>query len=131
MNLVIKTRDLDLTPALKEWIDEKVGGLERFVAKYEEGGDVLCEIEVARTTKHHHKGDVFSAEISLHMPGRKLRAEDQDFDARVAVDRARDKMQRELVKYKEKSGLTGKALRQIGNAGKKAMRRLVWWRNKS
>ena len=35
MNIIIKTKNLELTPALKEWIDEKVGGLGKFVKRFE------------------------------------------------------------------------------------------------
>ncbi len=130
MKITIKTKNLELTPALKEWIEEKIGGLKKFTDRYESEGKKLCEVEVARISKHHQKGDVFSAEVNLHLPGRDIRVEDQDFDVRVAVDHARDRLQHELVKYKEKGGLTGKALRHMARISKETMRRVMWWREK-
>ena len=130
MNIQIKTKNLELTPALTEWIHEKIGGLEKFVERLEKEGEILCEVEVARTTKHHNKGDVYYAEVNLHLPSRKLRAEDHDFDVRVAVDKVRDRLHRDLMKYKNKEGLTGKALRHMARISKKTMRRIMWWREK-
>lgn len=130
MNITIKTKDLVLTPALKEWIDDKIGGLGKFVERYENKGQLLCEVEVARSSKHHNKGDVYYAEVNLHMPGRNLRAEANDSDARVAIDRVRDTIQHDLIKYKDKEGFTGKALRHMARASKFAMQKAFWWRNK-
>jgi len=104
MKLHIKSTKLEVTPALKEYIEEKISALEKFVGKYDEEGAVEVWIEVARTSGHHHKGDVFRADADLRLPGKILRAEDEDFDIRVAVDRVRDKLKREIEKYKtEKS----------------------------
>ena len=101
MNITIKATGLDLTPALKEFIEEKVGALQKLVAKFDENDSVLAAVEVSRTTKHHYKGDVFRAEINLELPHKMLRCEDNDSDIRVAIDRARDVLKREIVKYKE------------------------------
>ena len=133
MQITIKTKNLDLTPALKDWIDDKIGGLEKFLQKYEEQGQILCEVEVARTTKHHNKGDVFYAEAHLNLPGGRLRAKHQDFDARVAIDKVRDMLQRDILRHKEKRGISGKAMRHLSRFGRGAAGaagKLVWWRNK-
>src|SRR6185436_6155308 len=98
MHITIKTKELELTPALKEWIEDKIGGLGKFVIRHEEQGKLLCEVDVSRITKHHNKGEVFSAQVNLHMPGRNLRAEANDFDVRVAIDRVRDTIQHDLIK---------------------------------
>jgi ribosomal subunit interface protein len=130
MQLTIKTRDLDLTPALKEWIDEKIGSLDKFMTRFEEQGDVLCEVEVSRASKHHHKGDVFYAEAQIMLPGRRIRATHQDFDARVALDKVRDTLHREILKYKEAGNPAGRAVRRLARLGKETYRKVLWWRNK-
>jgi putative sigma-54 modulation protein len=133
MQITIKTKDLDLTEPLKQYIEDKIGGLEKFLEKLEEQGELLCEIEVSRTSKHHKKGDVFYAEAILGLPGRRIRATDQEFDARVAIDRVRDVLQRQIVGYREKEGMTGKALRHMSRLGRGATdtaKKIMWWRNK-
>lgn len=101
MRINIKAKDLDLTPAMRQFIEEKAGSLQKFVQKYDENDALLVEVEIARTSNHHHKGEVFHAEMNLQLPGKVLRAEDEDFDTRVAVNRVKDKMQREIDKYKD------------------------------
>ncbi len=101
MKITIKATNLDLTPAIKEYVDEKVGTLAKFVKRYEaEGGELTAVVEIARTTHHHHKGDVFMGEINLSLPGVLLRAVDEDSDVRVAINKARNKMKSELNKQK-------------------------------
>ena len=133
MNITIKAKNLDLTPSIKDYINDKIGSLSKLLSQFETQGDVLCEVEIARTSNHHNKGDVFYAEINLRLPNKMLRAEDEDFDIRVAIDRVRDRMQHDLIKYKEKGGFTGKALRHMGRLGSsaaKAASKILWWRNK-
>lgn len=101
MKINLKATNLDLTPPLKEFVEEKIGSLEKFVSRWDREGAVEAWVEVARTSAHHHKGDVFRAEVDLRLPGKVLRAEDEDFDIRVAVDHVRDKLQKEIAKYKD------------------------------
>lgn len=103
MNIIIKTSKLELTPAIEEYIYEKIGSLDRFIKnRFEQKGEIKAEVEIARTTKHHRRGDVFYAEINLHLPKKNLRAEHSDWDIRVAIDQAKDKLRQEIKKYKEK-----------------------------
>lgn len=104
MKIIIKSTNLDLTPALKEYIEEKIGALQKFVSRFDLEGAVEARVEVGRTSKHHLKGKVLRAEVNLDLPGKVLRAEDEDYDVRVAIDRVRDKLKREIEKYKEKIG---------------------------
>ena len=81
----------------------KMGDLEKFVSRYEAKGEVLMRFELARTTHHHHKGEVYYAESSLHLSGKDLRAEYAHEDARAAVDKVKDILKNEIIKFKEKS----------------------------
>jgi len=101
MNIIIKSSKLDLTPAIKEYIETKIGSLDRFLERFEQKSEIKAEVEIARTTQHHRHGDVFYAEINLHLPRKILRAEHSDWDIRVAIDKAKGKLQQEIKKYKE------------------------------
>ena len=105
MKINLKATELDLTPALREYIERKIDSLSRFLKRWDAEGAVEIWVEVARTTRHHHKGNVFRAEADLRLPGKVLRAEDEDRDIRTAIDRIKDKLKREIEKYKELKGL--------------------------
>lgn len=103
MRIHIKSTNLDLTPALKEYIEQKIGSLAKFLKRWNPKGVVEAYVEVGRTTQHHHKGNIFRAEADLRVPGKILRAEDEDWDIRVAIGRVKDKLKREAEKYKERA----------------------------
>ena len=100
MKINIKTTNLDLTPALNQYIEEKIGSLSKFIKNYETEGEIKIQIEVARTTRHHHRGDVFRTAINLDLPGKMLRSVAEKEDARIAINKAKDELQQEIKKYK-------------------------------
>ncbi len=102
MRIVIKATNLDLTPPLKAYIDKKIGSLQKYLVRFEEEAEVKVEVEVARTTKHHHKGNVFYAEANARLLDTILRAEESAPDIRKAIDVVRQTLEREISKYKEK-----------------------------
>lgn len=101
MKINIKTKNLDLTPAINEYILEKIGSNARFLPKYETEGETSVSVEIARNTKHHRHGDVYYAEVNIYLPGKKLRAEHSDWDIRVAIDNVNKKLKEEIKQYKE------------------------------
>jgi len=115
MKIDIKATNTELTTPLYNYAFEKISALRRFMKKWEAEGVVEARVEVGRSTRHHHKGPVYFAEINLHVPGKVLRGEASDWDIRIAIDRARDELQKEIKKYKEKTLPTEskKAMREI------------------
>ena len=103
MNLNIKATNLELTSAIRQYIETKVSGLSRFLEKWEKLGKVNAKFELARTTNHHSKGEVFYAELNLNLGKKMLRAEHSADDAYKAIDKVKDVMKEEIIKFKEKS----------------------------
>lgn len=102
MKIQIKYTNFDHSPILHQYIEKKIGTLERLIKRFDTDGVALARVEVGRTSQHHHKGSVYRAEINLDLPGKMLRAVDEDWDIRVALDKARDRLRREVMKYKER-----------------------------
>jgi putative sigma-54 modulation protein len=101
MQIIIHSKNLDITPAIREYVEIKIGSLKRFLKRFETKSEIIAEIEMVRTTKHHKRGDVFYAEANLHMPKKILRAEHYDSDIRIAIDEIKNKLHKEITKYKE------------------------------
>lgn len=101
MKLTIKGTNIKLTDSIREYIDKKIGGLEKFVQSV--GGEVECWVEVERTTYHHQSGDIFRAEAQIRLPGASsIRAEASEWDLHQAIDKVKDELQRQLKRYKRK-----------------------------
>lgn len=101
MTLNIKGTNIELTPALKVYVEKKIGSLDRFLERWEREGAIEVWVEVGRTTRHHLKGEVFRAEVTIRMPRKVLRAAQEDTDVRAAIDKVRDVAKHEIQKYKE------------------------------
>jgi len=109
MKIIIRAKELELTTAINDYINEKIGFLGRFLKRFETKQDIKAEIEIARATEHHRHGRVFYAEANLYLPGKTLRAEYSDLEIRAAIDEIQGMLKQEIKKYKEiKSGTTRK-----------------------
>lgn len=111
MKLHLKGTNLDITPSLENYFEKKIGSLERFLKRWSKEGAVEVWAELARSTKHHHSGDVFRAEIDIRLPGKILRAEARAEDIRRAIDLARAKILGEIKKYKTAKSVKSRGLK--------------------
>lgn len=100
MKINLKTKNFSLTQAIKIYLEEKLNSLDKFLPSDE---SISANVELAKTTKHHQKGDVFRAEVNLTMPGRLIIAAAEQWDLRVAIDAVKDELQREIKTNKEKN----------------------------
>jgi len=100
MKINVKSTNLYLTPSLVAYMEAKLSDLGKIVEKFDTEDSVTLNIEVARTTKHHLKGDVFMAEANLNLPGKLLRATENGSDIRRAIDILKHTLRLEIEKYK-------------------------------
>jgi ribosomal subunit interface protein len=73
-------------------------------------------MEVAKSTRHHKKGDVFRAEIHVRLPGSLVYAEAETDDLYTAITAAKREAEEQIRKYKG----TRDDKRKRGGAGKRA-----------
>ena len=109
MRIIIKATKIKLTEVLKDFIEEKIGGLERFLKDILEKEDILngkhpraeAFVEIGKPSGHHQKKDIFYAECQIPLPGKSIRAEAERENPREAVCEVKDELQRQLKKYKK------------------------------
>ncbi|MFH1047201.1 MAG: ribosome-associated translation inhibitor RaiA [Patescibacteria group bacterium] len=99
MQLDIKTKNIELTEAIRTAIESKLAKLEPLIERF--GESVSAEVEVGKTTEHHSKGPFFRAEVRVRLPGKLVYADVENEDLYLAVREARDKAQRQIQDYKE------------------------------
>jgi len=102
MKMHIKATNFELTPAIEYLVNEKIGGLEKYVPQLEEKGVLECWVEVGKTTNHHQKGDVFRAEADIRLPGKIIRAEAEKENLEMALTEVKNELQRQINTYKGK-----------------------------
>ncbi len=114
MTINIKYTNLDSTPAIRQFVEEKVNSLAK---PLKNKGVAKATVEIARSTKHHQKGDIYHAECNLELPGKLLRAESENWDVRLAVNEVCERLSQEITKYLAK-------VRPQDSRGQKELRKL-------
>ena len=106
MKIIIRTKNIELTKSFKNFIEEKIGSLKKFIdiLKKEENKNTLAEVffETQKESKHHNKGQVFRSEAMILLPGKKIVAQSAGDDLLLTVVEIKDKLQQEIKKYKLK-----------------------------
>ena len=100
MKIKLRSKNFDITPAIDEYVSKKISTLEKFL---DTKNEVLCEVEIGRTTKHHNTGDIFKAEVNIVQPGNKqIYAVAEEIDLYTAIDIVRDEAEQAIVSRKNK-----------------------------
>ncbi len=100
MNIKIHSANFDITPAIDTYVSKKIGMLEKFLEKSE---NILCEVEIGKTTEHHKHGDLFKAEVNIVLSGGvQIYAVSETSDLYSAIDAVRDSAEREILSKKNK-----------------------------
>jgi ribosomal subunit interface protein len=98
MQTDIKATNMELTEAIRAFVQEKMDGLD---AKTKRFGDVVrAEVEVGMTGKHHKSGEIFRAEVHVRLPGKVVYAEATHEDLYTAFGNAKKEAERQIDTYK-------------------------------
>lgn len=103
MKIIIKTTNLEISNELKNYIEQKIGELEKYLSRFLENKkfEMKAFVEIGKITFHHQKGPFFKAECQLYLPKKTLRVEEERENLREAIDEIKKELKREIRKYKE------------------------------
>jgi putative sigma-54 modulation protein len=91
MNLQLTGHHLEITPALRDYVQNK---LTRVSNHFDHVIDVRVTMSVEKLVQR--------AEATLHVPGQDMHVECEDENMYSAIDLMIDKLDRQVLKYKEK-----------------------------
>ncbi len=97
-NVSIKATAIELTPALKDYAEKRLGSIGKFTE-----GDADIVLDIGKTTAHHKGGDVFAA--SAHVTtvlGRQYHASSHRADLYEAIDDVRNEIVEEIKRVRGK-----------------------------
>ena len=92
MNLKITGHHIEVTPALHDYVTNK---LDRVIRHFDHVTSVQVILSVAKLRQ--------KAEVTLHVRGKDITASADDADLYAAIDAVADKLDRQVVKHKEKT----------------------------
>ncbi len=97
MNLTVTGHHIEVTPAIRDYVKSK---LDRITRHFDQVIDVNVILSVEKLMQ--------KAEANIHVSGRDIFAESQDADMYAAIDLLADKLDRQVLKHKEKNGGHGR-----------------------
>lgn len=108
MNLNIHGRNIEVTDWIHQYVEKKVGRLERYLPQVKEAKAELVYTETRAAA------DRYTAQLTIWTNGQILRAEESTDDIFASIDAIVDKMSRQIERYK---GRRFKNKRRIAAAG--------------
>jgi putative sigma-54 modulation protein len=91
MNLNVSGHHVEVTPAIRSYVRTKI---ERVTRHFDQVIDAHVILTVEKLRQ--------KAEVTLHVPGRDLHCECEDADLYAAIDLLADKLDRQVLRYKDK-----------------------------
>ena len=104
MNYNVRGENIEVTPALREYVEKKLGKLERYFDDTP-NADVNVNLKVYNDKES-------KIEVTIPMPQLVLRAEESHEDMYAAIDLVTDKLERQIRKHKTK---VNRKLREQGS----------------
>jgi putative sigma-54 modulation protein len=91
MNLSVSGHHLEVTPALRSYVQAKIARVTRHFEHVIDAHVILTANKLKQ-----------KAEVTLHVPGKELHCESEEGDLYAAIDVLADKLDRQVLKYKDK-----------------------------
>jgi putative sigma-54 modulation protein len=96
MNLTISGHHLEVTPALRTYV---AGKLDRITRHFDQVVDVKVLLSIENQTEKERRQ---KAECNIHVKGSDMFAESAHEDMYAAVDELMDKLDRQVVRHKDR-----------------------------
>jgi len=90
----VRGENIEVTPALREYVEKKMAKLERY---FDEGVEAKANVNLKYYNDQESK-----IEVTIPMPQLVLRAEEHHADMYAAIDLVMDKLERQIRKHKTK-----------------------------
>lgn len=91
MQLSVKARNLEITPALRAYAEEKLSRLTRYLEN-------IMRLDVVLSVAKHRQ----IAEVTLRVRDLTIRAEEESDDLYSSIDLVVEKLERQILRYKER-----------------------------
>ena len=99
MKILIEGKNIELTKALKDYVNEKLGKLQKHYEHIIKEHDLRVKLSTAknpRVTKNN------TTEVTIFLDGKIIRSEHSSEDMYASIDLVVDKLDRQIQKYKNK-----------------------------
>ncbi len=97
MKMIVKGRHMEITPAIREYAEEKIGRTAKILDHMIMSAEVELQVEKNPSIQNGHV-----AEVTVYTKGHVIRAREASSDMYAAIDLVSEKLERQVRKYKTK-----------------------------
>ncbi|MFH1146026.1 MAG: ribosome-associated translation inhibitor RaiA [bacterium] len=113
------SKDFDVTDSVRSYVEEKLKPI------FTQMGDEVMDIKVDLSRDHHHhKGEVFRAEVNFKVPKSLLRVVDYGESFQAAVDKLEERLKRVVETHKGKQAARNRQVARI----KRMVKLFTFWK---
>ncbi len=98
MTINIRATGCELTPALRQYVEEKFHALEKYETHL-----LQADVHISKDTKHHQKGGIFTCSSTVEMVGDVIKIERTAEDLYKAIDKVKDHLRETLAQRKDRA----------------------------
>jgi len=103
MKINLLSKNIEITPAIRDYVEKRVTNLEKILSKIEErGGEVIVSFEVSKSTNHHKFGAYLHADCLINIDGEKFYSSADEEDLYKAIDAVKETILRDINKSKDR-----------------------------
>jgi putative sigma-54 modulation protein len=96
MRMIISGKHLEITEAIRDYAEKKVGKIKRYF-------DNIMEVDITLSVEHtKSEGDKHIADVLIFANGTKIKASATDISLYASIDEVVDVLENQVTKYKEK-----------------------------
>jgi putative sigma-54 modulation protein len=97
MAINVRGKNLDITPALKDYVEKRMKKVTKY---FDKTGDITVILKVEKG--RHQSGNFHHVEVTVPVNGLLLRGEESSPDMYASIDQVMDKIEKQIEKYKTK-----------------------------
>ena len=95
MDVRIKSTDFEMTPAISQYLDERIAAIEKMMG--DDASVTRCEVEIGRDAgRPRHGSNIYFAEFNVLFAGQQVRATNHSESINGAIDDAKEEVLRQL-----------------------------------
>lgn len=98
MNIKVKSGEIEITEAIRDYAEKKIGeALEKFNKR-----NLSAEVELGKTTNHHQHGDIYKTSVIVNGSDKNIFVDAIKDDLYASIDGAKERLENRLAGEKDK-----------------------------
>lgn len=103
MQINLQGKDIELTPAIHNYVIKRVTNLEKLLSGMEKrGGEAKLNFEIGKSTKHHKSGEIFHADCLININGKEFYGSADANDLYTTIDEVKEILFNDIERNKDR-----------------------------